>query len=62
MPHAYLVHRPAPAVAALLAATALLATAALAGVLPPLAATTLAGAAGCALAGVRLSREAAAGG
>ncbi|MEU5941170.1 EAL domain-containing protein [Micromonospora sp. NPDC047548] len=62
MPHAYLVHRPPPAVVAVLAVAALLAAAALAGVLPPLAATALAGAAGCALAGVRLSREAAAGG
>ncbi|MEH0818703.1 MULTISPECIES: GGDEF domain-containing protein [unclassified Micromonospora] len=62
MPHAYLVHRPPPAVAAVLATAVLLVTAALAGALPPLAATTLAGAAGCALAGVRLSREAAAGG
>ncbi|MEV4478883.1 putative bifunctional diguanylate cyclase/phosphodiesterase [Micromonospora coxensis] len=60
MPYAFLVRRPPPAVAALLAVTASLMGAALAGALPALAATTLAGAAGCALAGVRLSRSAAA--
>ncbi|MFJ6195575.1 putative bifunctional diguanylate cyclase/phosphodiesterase [Micromonospora sp. NPDC092111] len=62
MPLAYPVRRPPVPVVAVLALAASLVSAALAGALPPLAATTLAGAAGCALASLRLSRLAAAGG
>ncbi|MEH0933575.1 putative bifunctional diguanylate cyclase/phosphodiesterase [Micromonospora psammae] len=62
MLHAYLVRRPPSAVAAVLAVAALLTGAAVAGPLAPLAATTLAAALGCAVAGVRLSRLAADGG
>ncbi|MEH0841003.1 bifunctional diguanylate cyclase/phosphodiesterase [Micromonospora sp. CPCC 205711] len=56
MPLAYLVRRPPAAVAAVSVLVALLIGVGLTGALPPLAATTLAGASGCALAGVRLSR------